>query len=150
MTEHGHWLWRLDAERWMAAAIEELERARTHFGQRRTTLTHLRRAAGMALNAVLVHWGRTSSRAEPIDVETVWGRSYLEHLEAVSHPDTDRGPLGDEVVAHARVLLRTPIDRPALLGLGKDRHADLRRAFEAATGLCGHCARVLPQPDETG
>ena len=97
----------------------------------------------MALNAVLVAWSHAPEC--PVDVEVVWGRSYLQHLEAVARPDADPHPLGNDVALLARALLSIPIDPPPLIGLGRERHADLRRAFDATTALCTHCARYVAQ-----
>ena len=52
-----HWLWRLDADAWLRAASTELAACEAHLDSRRTAVTHARRAAGMALNAVLVTLG---------------------------------------------------------------------------------------------
>ena len=69
-----HWLHRLTAAEWLAAAETELVHAQAAVDRRalRAALTHARRAAGMAWNAVLVD--HPDERA---------GRSYMEHVVAL-------------------------------------------------------------------
>jgi hypothetical protein len=114
-TDPSHWLHRLSAEEWLAAAGTELGHADEALRRRavRPGVTHARRGAGMALNAILVGEDRTQ-----------WGRSYMEHVVALV--DDDVAP--DEVRAAARLLRDTPPAPPELVPLGKP---DLR-ALEAA------------------
>lgn len=75
-TDPNHWLYRLGPLEWLRAARGELVQAEAAFTRsrdRRKALTLARRAAGMALNAALV-----------VQLREHWGRSYVEHLEAVS------------------------------------------------------------------
>lgn len=96
----GHWLHRLTAAEWVAAAETELEHARVALERRATRpgITHARRAAGMAWNAVLVR--TPDDRA---------GRSYMEHVAALAN---DAAPVPDDVRAAARQLRDTPARPP--------------------------------------
>jgi hypothetical protein len=110
-----HWLHRLTAAGWLAAADTELENCQQALSRRaaRPGVTHARRAAGMAVNAVLV------LREDPR-----MGRSYMEHVVAL----TDDPAAPDEVRTAATLLRSTPAAPPVLLTLGKP---DLR-VWEAA------------------
>ncbi|HVV49789.1 MAG TPA: hypothetical protein VHO06_09030, partial [Polyangia bacterium] len=71
----AHWLHRLTPEEWLAAAATELGHAEAALTRRafRPGVTHARRAAGMAWNAVLIR--HPDDRA---------GRSYMEHVVALA------------------------------------------------------------------
>jgi HEPN domain-containing protein len=109
------WLHRLSADEWLAAAEVELHHAEEKLAARsyRPAITHARRGAGMALNAVLVR------REEPR-----WGRSYMDHVVAIGADDG----VPDDVRAAARLLREIPPAPPELVALGKPD----RRALEAA------------------
>lgn len=106
----AHWLHRLDAGEWLAAAETELGRAEEALARRgvRTGVTHARRAAGMACNAVLVG-------AEPALCQR-WGRSYMEHVVALSA----EAAVPDDVRAAAVILRDTRAAPPALVPLRPD------------------------------
>jgi HEPN domain-containing protein len=103
----NHWLHRLLPDEWIRAGLGELSRAERAWerGDARAGAAGAKRAAGMALNAALI--------VEPDDA---WGRTYVEHLEALSKdegvPEAVRAacrrvlestwPAGDVVI------LRTP------------------------------------------
>ena len=117
----AHWLHRLTADEWLAAAATELAHAEAALARRavRPGVTHARRAAGMAWNAVLV--------ATPTNDR---GRSYMEHVVALGRR---RHGLPDEQSARRRRRLRdTPAAPPALVTLGKP---DLGAAQAARTIL---------------
>ena len=102
----AHWLHRLTAEEWLAAAATEIAHAEAALARRaaRPGVTHARRAAGMAWNAVLTVY--PDERA---------GRSYMEHVVALSG-DAD---LPDEIRAAAQSLRDTSAAPPELVTLGK-------------------------------
>ncbi|SRR6266540_2724941 len=107
----AHWLHRLTAAEWLAAADTELTHAEAALARRaiRPAITHARRAAGMAWNGVLV--------AAPANgFADSFGRSYMEHVVALSH---DQPSIPDHVAAAARVLRDTPARSPELVTLGK-------------------------------
>lgn len=131
MTPPGeHWLWRLDATAWLEAARVELARGRARIDERRAAVAHARRAAGMALNAVLV--ARMGDTAD-----TVWGRSYVEHLQAIA--DGRLGPLPQEARIRATRLLSVPAIVPALVVLSGRRAADLLALLDDAAALVELC-----------
>ena len=74
-SDPGHWLHRLDAGEWLAAAATELAHCEEKLSRRavRPGVTHARRAAGMAWNAVLVN-----------APDERYGRSYMDHVVALA------------------------------------------------------------------
>jgi hypothetical protein len=115
----AHWLYRLTAVEWLAAAETELGHALAALSRRaaRPGVTHARRAAGMAWNAVL-------AAAPGDEPDARYGRSYMEHVVALS---TDGGaPL--EVRAAAQLLCDTAPRPPELVTLGKPDLAPLEAA----------------------
>jgi len=111
----AHWLYRLDPAEWLAAAATDLAQGRTALQRRaiRPAVTHARRAAGMAANAVL--W---------LEEHPSWGRSYMEHVAAL----VDDATVPPEVRAAARQLRETPPQAPALVQLGPPDPATLDAA----------------------
>jgi hypothetical protein len=101
-----HWLFRLSPNEWLAAAETELGAAAAALARRsfRPGVTHLRRAAGMACNAVLWH-----------DPHPSWGRSYMEHVTALG-TDPSAPP---EIRAAAQRLRETPAAPPALISIAR-------------------------------
>jgi len=125
-SDPTHWLHRLTADEWLAAADVELRQAAEALSRRaaRPGVTHARRAAGMAWNAVLA--------LEPDDR---FGRSYMEHVVALSADEAAPA----EVRAAAQALREIPPAPPELITLGKP---DVR-AHEAAAAIIAHArARV--------
>ena len=127
----GHWLHRLDAAEWLAAAATELAHARDKLAHRsiRPAVTHARRAAGMAWNAVLV--------TTPDDR---YGRSYMEHVVALADAPDDDPAIPTELRAAARLLRETPAAQPALITIGKPDMSTAEaaeRIVEYARGLVG-------------
>ena len=125
----SHWLHRLTPAEWLDAATTELEHARAALERRaaRPGVTHARRAAGMAWNAVLA--------AAPDDALAArFGRSYMEHVAALA-----TAPDVPEPVRAAAALLRdTPPAPPELVTLGRP---DVR-PLDAARAIAAH-ARAL-------
>ena len=123
-SDPSHWLYRLDAAEWLSAADNELAAAADALGRRaaRPGVTHARRAAGMAWNAVLV-----------LAPDERFGRSYMEHVVALATDEV----APDDVRAAAQLLRDTPPLPPELIQLGKP---DLR-VVDAARKIVAH-ARV--------
>jgi hypothetical protein len=122
-----HWLFRLTGEEWHLAAerertlcLEQLERRSVRAG-----VTHARRAAGMAWNAVL--WLHEDPR---------YGRSYMEHIHALA----DDPALPETVRIAAQQLRSAPTGPPALIHLGK---LDLSVHAAASVILAEARARAL-------
>lgn len=112
----GHWLYRLTAEQWLAAADNELRAAQQALSakQQRAGVTYARRAAGMALNARL--------RLAP---DASYGRSYMEHLQALQKDPA----VSPELREAAGALLTVPLTQQ-LVTLGP--RGDTRLADFAA------------------
>jgi HEPN domain-containing protein len=111
----AHWLYRLDPHEWLAAAATDLAQGRAALQRRavRPAVTHARRAAGMAANAVL--W---------LEEHPAWGRSYMEHVAAL----VDDADVPTAVRDAARLLRETPPQAPALVKLGSPDPAPLDAA----------------------
>lgn len=126
----AHWLHRLTAPEWLAAAAAELAHAEAAADRRatRVALTHGRRAAGMAWNAVLVH--HPDERA---------GRSYMEHVVALC--DDPAAP--EAVRAAARLLRESPTGTPALIQLAGPGSQPDSRLVRAAREIVDHATRVV-------
>jgi HEPN domain-containing protein len=123
-----HWLHRLDPDEWLAAAEVELAHCREALERRavRPGVTHARRAAGMAVNAVLV------LREDPR-----FGRSYMEHVVALC---TDEGSPAEVREGAARLRDTAPAP-PELVKLGRP---DLG-VLEAARTIVESCRRQVAQ-----
>src|SRR5450631_1061077 len=105
-SDPAHWLHRLTAAEWLAAAETELAHARAALARRaaRPGVTHARRAAGMAWNAVL------AAETDAADALVArFGRSYMEHVAALAAADD----VPTEVREAARRLRDTPAAPPA-------------------------------------
>jgi HEPN domain-containing protein len=116
-TDPNHWLHRLSADEWLRAADHELARAEQALRgkQQRPGVAGARRAAGMAWNAVLV-----------IAPDDAYGRSYMEHLQALAR-DAAVPPAVREA---AGALLSAPLASDVVqLGAGDSRLAAAARAI---------------------
>ncbi len=120
----AHWLLRLDAGEWLDAAETDLGHGEAVLGRRdvRAEVTHARRAAGMAVNALLV--------GDPHDR---WGRSYMDHVRAL----VDDPTVPAEIRAAALALRDTPPRRPDLVTIGKPD----RTVLDAAATIIGWARR---------
>jgi HEPN domain-containing protein len=120
------WLTRLTAEEWLRASGNELALGydRLRGNARREGLTYARRAAGMALNAVLRR-----------NLDPAYGRSYMDHLKALR--EDDRAP--PEPRAAARRLLAAPMQADLVhLGTGPTHLADdAREIVDYCRALAG-------------
>jgi len=143
-AEPDHWLHRLGPDEWLRAADHELALCAEALHRRavRPGVTHARRAAGMAWNAVLakavsVASAGSDSSAEDHPAVVRYGRSYMDHVKALADDAASDDGVPDEARAAARILRDTPPAPPELITLGKP---DLR-ALEAARTLVDY-ARV--------
>ena len=134
-----HWLWRLDAPAWLRAAAAELDAGAAHIHARRAAITHARRAAGMALNAVLV-----ALPVEPAD-EQRWGRSYIDHLRVLASADEPlRQPLPVRAQQAAASLLAIEVTPTATLTqIGRGPASAAQHALELARALYQDCAELV-------
>ncbi len=119
VRDPSHWLYRYSPDEWIRAALGELHRATAAYGagNARAGAAGVKRAAGMALNGALI-----------VEPKEAWGRTYIEHVEALAKdacvPEAvraacsavldARGPSADVVV------LRTPKGHAAVLEAAKD------------------------------
>lgn len=134
-----HWLWRLSAASWLQAAQHEWVQGQQRLQQRRTCVTHLRRAAGMSLNAVLVHSKTQPDLRAGFDPETHWGRSYMEHLaQAAVDPYPLRENMGAVILRLKEVSLHSPA--PALVALRTGAPLVLAHALNDAQEILDACA----------
>jgi hypothetical protein len=120
-----HWLFRLTPAEWLAVADTELAHAREALARRafRPGVTHARRAAGMAWNAIM------ALVPEPPLAESMierFGRSYMDHIAALAKA-ADVEPA---ICEAAQFLRDTPPAPPELIALGKP---DLRVVDAAQT-----------------
>ena len=124
-----HWLYRLSSADWLAAAETELRHTEEALARRaiRPAVTHARRAAGMAWNAVLV-----------TAFDDRYGRSYMDHVVALAN-DT---AAPDAVREAAQRLRDTPAAPPQLIQLGK---AD-PTALQAARTILEHARTRAAAP----
>ncbi|HEY8923245.1 MAG TPA: hypothetical protein VIU64_02620 [Polyangia bacterium] len=129
-SERDHWLYRLSPDDWLRAADHEVALCAEALHRRavRPGVTHARRAAGMAWNAVLA---RVAPPAEDHPMIVRYGRSYMDHVKALADDAANDDGVPEEARAAARLLRDTPPAPPDLIKLGKP---DLR-VLEAARTL---------------
>ncbi len=122
----SHWLHRLTPDEWLAAADTELQHCRETLARRavRPGVTHARRGAGMALNAVLA-----------VRENEIYGRSYMDHVVALSGDESAPA----DVRAAAQNLRDTPPLPPELVTLGKP---DMR-VLEDALRIVAHARQQV-------
>jgi HEPN domain-containing protein len=132
-SDPNDWLHRLTTDEWLAAAATELTHVEETLVRRayRPAVTHARRAAGMALNAVL------TLRARP-----AWGRSYMEHVVAL----VDDAEIPDTPRAAARTLRETPAAPPELVPLGKPDTTTLEAARAIVAWARAEVAALRQRP----
>jgi hypothetical protein len=113
------WLRRFSPAEWIRAALGELSRAEAAWarGDARSGAAGVKRAAGMALNAALI-----------VEPEPRWGRTYVEHVEALLVDERVPQAVRDacRIVLEARspsgdvVTLRTPRGHAVVLEAARD------------------------------
>lgn len=143
-TNASHWLWRLDAPQWLAAAKHEWMQAQALMHQRRSCVTHLRRAAGMGLNAVLVQTKEHSKVRPGFDPEAHWGRSYMDHLQSAAQ---DPYPLREHMAAVIErlqtVSLHSP--NPGLVALRTGPSLAMTHALNDTQEILEACAEYCSE-----
>jgi hypothetical protein len=138
-----HWLYKHTPREWIRAALSELERAKGALDahDRKGALAVCRRAAGMAINGMLA-----------LDVRSieVYGRSYMDHLVALSN-DVE-APIA--VRESAKLLAEMPMPGSDVVLL-RTASTD-RKMLDAARDVMAHAyAMVLkhepevPDPTQT-
>src|SRR5262249_26695750 len=118
-SDPGHWLHRLDAAEWLAAAATELAHAEEKLSGRavRPRITHARRAARVARDAGL---GAAPARRHR--------RRYMDHVVALAQTPDDAPSIPAAVREAARLLRDTPPVSPQLISIGKPDMAALEAA----------------------
>ena len=114
-----HWLRKHSPDEWIRASLGELSRAERAWsgGNVRAGAIGVKRAAGMALNAALV-----------VEPDPGYGRTYLEHLEALAVdprvPEAvrtaSRRVLDAQGPATEIIRLRTPRDHAVAVDAARD------------------------------
>jgi len=134
MRDPSDWLRRLSPDEWIRAGLGELRRAETSFGRgdARAGTAGVKRAAGMALNAVLLFEPKES-----------WGRTYVDHVGALA---ADRD-VPEAVRAACRTLLAAGGTAPGVVNLRTPR-AD-ERVLEAARDVIAHAWAVAKKHEQT-
>ena len=124
----GHWLYRFTADEWIRAALGETRRAEEAYQAKngRAGLATARRAAGMALNAILV-----------VTPNEAWGRSYMDHLLALKVDEAAPARVRDA----AKTLVDTPLAGGELVAL-RTSNAD-QRILEAARDVLAHAYALV-------
>jgi len=122
------WLGQFSAQGWIERSLQELSLARQAFANRDApaAAAALKRAAGMALNGAL----RIVPRED-------WGRSYVEHLQAIS---SDAG-VPHEVAESARMLLAFAPQPGNIVLLRSPAHDE--RLLEAARTVMAHAYAIV-------
>lgn len=140
MSDDLHWLWRFDAQQWLLAAQREWQLARSRTDARRSCITHLRRAVGMGLNAVLVQAGGD----EDLDPETHWGRSYMDHIhQAAQSPKPLPAHVAPVLERLRKVSLHSPT--PALVALRTGPSLAMTKALHDSAEILEICAEYCRQ-----
>ena len=115
----NHWLLKFSPDEWIRAAMGELRRAEAAYeaGNLRAGGAGVKRAAGMALNAALI-----------VEPNEAWGRTYVEHVEALSRDEGVPVAVREACWAVLRldtqtggvVILRTPKTHAATMDAARD------------------------------
>lgn len=143
IKDPDHWLRKLSPREWIRAALGELSRAEAAYERRdgRGGLAGAKRAAGMALNGVLI----------AVPNET-WGRTYVDHVAALARDTSAPSAVQDA----CQLLLGERAPGSSLVSL-HSKGID-QRVIEAARTVLAHAyaivVRYFPDdepaaPDET-
>ena len=128
--DESHWLRKLSPDEWIRAGLSDLRRAEAAYeaNDPRAGLAGAKRAAGMALNGALL-----------VEPDESWGRSYVDHLMALSRdagvPARVREACSELIapappIAEKLVALRTRSHEHRILAAARDV---LARAYAVVT-----------------
>jgi HEPN domain-containing protein len=118
VKDPNDWLRKYSPHEWIRAAMGEMKQAEDALAKRnvRGAFAGCKRAAGMALNGALIVLPREG-----------WGRTYVEHVEALSKDDSAPEVVREacRVVMHAQppsgvVALRTPATDEKVMEAARD------------------------------
>ena len=98
---------------------------------------------GMALNGVLV--SMTARGWTRPHCETVWGRSYIDHLRVLADPATSQHePFDSELAERCRTLLAVPVmPTTGLVQLAARKDEAASQAVAIAALIVQSCASVI-------
>ncbi len=128
-----HWLFKLSPDEWIRAGRSDLDQAQKAYASNnpRAGLASAKRAAGMALNSALI-----------VEPDALWGRSYVDHLMALS-----RDAKVPERVREACRELTASVDGDRLPGATKlvalRTSSQEQRILEAARDVIAHAYAVV-------
>jgi len=128
VRDPNDWLRRLSPAEWIRAALGELRRAAASYerGDARGGAVGVKRAAGMALNAALL-----------VEPNEAWGRSYVEHVEALA----DDPSVPEAVRAASRSVLDAKPPSSGVVSLRTPRTQE--RTLDAARDVIAHAWAVV-------
>ena len=128
VRDPAHWLNRLSPDEWISAALGELKRAEESYARHdvRAGLAGAKRAAGMALNGVLM-----------LHPNEAWGRSYVDHVQALAADET----APEAVRAACKLLLEAPAPGAVLVGLRTKSLDD--KVLDAARDVMAHAYALV-------
>jgi len=118
VKDPNDWLRKLSPEEWIRAALSEMKQAEAALAKRnvRGAFAGCKRAAGMALNGALIVAPREG-----------WGRTYVEHVEALANDASAPAAVREacRAVMHAQpasgvVALRTPASDEKVMEAARD------------------------------
>lgn len=132
VRDPAHWLRKLSPDEWIRAALGEARRAEEAFAKNdaRAGAASVKRAAGMALNGALL--------VEPDDA---WGRSYVDHVRALSRDRT----VPEAVREACRIVLDVPAPGGEIVILRTRRGGDA--SIEAAKDIIAHAWTIVRRHD---
>jgi HEPN domain-containing protein len=132
-----HWLFKFSPEEWIRVALREIRQAEEAFKAHnvRAGLAGSKRAAGMALNGALI-----------LVPNPAWGRSFTDHIQALSKDDTAPQAVRDA----CKVLLEAPVPSGSFVPLRTSRSDE--RVLEAARDVMAHAYALVKrnEPPVTG
>jgi HEPN domain-containing protein len=122
------WLRRHSPDEWIRAALAEVKRAEAAYarGDGRAGAASVKRAAGMALNGALI-----------VEPDESWGRSYVDHVQALSRDE--RAPQAVRDACRAVLEARGPSGEVILLRTPRSSHD----ALEGARDVIAHAWTVV-------
>jgi HEPN domain-containing protein len=128
-----HWLRKFSPDEWIQAALQELRRAeaRLQANDLSAALAGCKRAAGMALNGALI-----------VEPNESWGRSYVDHIAALSRDAS--APERVRAACHELASSRAP--GADILTLRSPRSD--QRMLEAARDVMAHAYAVVKRHED--
>jgi HEPN domain-containing protein len=126
--DETHWLFKLSPDEWIRAGLSDLDRAEAAYkaNNPRAGLASAKRAAGMALNGALI-----------VEPDELWGRSYVDHLMALSRDAKVPARVRDA----SRELTDTTMPGQKLVTLRTSSQE--HRILEAARDVIAHAYAVV-------